>query len=362
MTDSSKTMKAWEVKKFGEGINLVRRNIPTIRRGDEILVKVKAASVNPIDVRMTEGYGNELLSKWRQVHEMSWTSFNRLPLICGRDLSGEIVEVGNQVNDFKVGDEIIATVPAIFDGSHAEYVVTNSTNSVRKPNNLNHVQAVALTYTTATAWNALCCVGRLNPENAKDSRVLIHGGSGGVGTAAIQMLKAWNTEKIVATASKANLDVIKNLGAIAIDYNDENVKDKLIDEGPFDVILSCADTDLSRWSDKCMGIWRNCVHVNLVSPMLRDTDRYGVPLGLMSTAFKHFERSFNSLRSGRWYSYAFFVPNKDCMNFYGEALETGKMKPIIDEEMSFMDMPKAYEKVGKLHGRGKTVINYDLGA
>ncbi|CEF67675.1 Reticulon-4-interacting protein 1, mitochondrial [Strongyloides ratti] len=324
-------MKAWEITKFGKALSLTNRQIPIIRAGNEILVKVKAASVNPIDVRMTEGYGNELLSKWRQLHEMSFTPFNRLPLIAGRDLSGEIVEVGNNVTEFKVGDEIIATVP-------------DTTNAVKKPSNVSHVEGVALAYTTATAWNSLCCVGRLNSENAKYNRVLIHGGSGGVGISAIQLLKALNIEKVVATASEANLDIIKNLG----------------DEGPFDIILSCVDTELSRWSDKCMGIWRNCIHLSLVSPMLRDSDRYGIPLGLLSTGFKYFERSFNSLKNGRWYSYSFFMPNKECMNFYGNALESGKMKPIIEEEMSFMDMPKAYEKVGKLHGRGKTVVNFEL--
>uniref|UniRef100_A0AAF5DER9 PKS_ER domain-containing protein n=1 Tax=Strongyloides stercoralis TaxID=6248 RepID=A0AAF5DER9_STRER len=324
-------MKAWEITKFGANIVLGNRQMPIIRKGNEILVKVKAATVNPIDVRMTEGYGDELLSKWKQVDERSCTSTSRLPLVAGRDLSGEVVEVGSQVTEFKVGDEVIATV-------------TDTINTVKKPSNVSHVEGVALAYTTATAWNSLCCVGRLNSENAKYNRVLIHGGSGGVGISAIQLLKALNIEKVVATSSKSNLDIIQNLG----------------DEGPFDVILSCVDTDLSRWSDKCMGIWRNCIHLSLVSPMLRDSDRYGVPLGLLSTAFKYFERSFSSLKNGRLFSYTFFVPNKECMEFYGKALESGKMKPIIEEEMPFMDMPKAYEKVGKLHGKGKTVVNFDL--
>uniref|UniRef100_A0A0K0EK22 PKS_ER domain-containing protein n=1 Tax=Strongyloides stercoralis TaxID=6248 RepID=A0A0K0EK22_STRER len=353
-------MKAWEITKFGANIVLGNRQMPIIRKGNEILVKVKAATVNPIDVRMTEGYGDELLSKWKQVDERSCTSTSRLPLVAGRDLSGEVVEVGSQVTEFKVGDEVIATVPPILNGSHAEYTVTDTINTVKKPSNVSHVEGVALAYTTATAWNSLCCVGRLNSENAKYNRVLIHGGSGGVGISAIQLLKALNIEKVVATSSKSNLDIIQNLGAIGIDYNDVDVKDKLLNEGPFDVILSCVDTDLSRWSDKCMGIWRNCIHLSLVSPMLRDSDRYGVPLGLLSTAFKYFERSFSSLKNGRLFSYTFFVPNKECMEFYGKALESGKMKPIIEEEMPFMDMPKAYEKVGKLHGKGKTVVNFDL--
>uniref|UniRef100_A0AC35TUM9 ADH_zinc_N domain-containing protein n=1 Tax=Rhabditophanes sp. KR3021 TaxID=114890 RepID=A0AC35TUM9_9BILA len=92
---------------------------------------------------------------------------------------------------------------------------------------------------------------------------------------------------------------------------------------------------------------------------LEDTDRYGLPLGLLSTACKHFARNFDSLRSGRWYSYAFFTPNKDCMKYLGDALETGKMKPKVERIMGFDQMAEAYEVVGKLHGRGKTVIDYE---
>uniref|UniRef100_A0A0N4ZM87 ferroxidase n=1 Tax=Parastrongyloides trichosuri TaxID=131310 RepID=A0A0N4ZM87_PARTI len=346
-------MKAWEVTKFGTKISLANRPIPTINKGNELLVKVKAASVNPIDTRMVQGYGNEILSRWRQVHDMSWDSYNRLPLILGRDMSGEIVQVGNKVDDFKVGDEIIATIPPIYNGSHAEYAITDTTNAVLKPKNVSHVEGVALAYTTATVWSALCCFGRLNSENAKYNSVLIHGGSGGVGVSAIQLLKSWNVEKVVATSSEKNLNIIKNLGGIPLDYNDENIKDKILNEGPFDLILSCVDTDLSRWSDKAMGIWRNCIHVSLVSPLLKDTDRYGLPLGLLSTACKHFERSFESIKNGRWFSYGFFTSNKDCMEYYGKALESRKIKPIIEKEYSFMQMREAYDKVEQIHGKGK---------
>uniref|UniRef100_A0AC35TS94 PKS_ER domain-containing protein n=1 Tax=Rhabditophanes sp. KR3021 TaxID=114890 RepID=A0AC35TS94_9BILA len=333
--------------------------MPVVKRSNELLIKVKAASVNPIDVRMTEGYGNELLSKWRQFHESSWQPISRLPLIGGRDVSGEIVEIGSKVSEFKKGDQVIATVPGILNGSHAEYVLTDTTNAVRKPEKLSYTDAVSMVYTTATAWAALSSIGQLNPRNSEWNRVLIHGGSGGVGTSAIQLLKSWNIDKVVATSSAKNSDIIKQLGAISLDYNDKDIKEKIVAEGPFDVILSCADTDITRWSDASMGIWRNCIHVSVVSPMLKDTDRYGLPLGLLSVACKHFARSFESAKSGRWYSYAFFMPNKDCMNYLGEALESGKIKPIVERVMSFDQMAEAYDIVGKVHGRGKTVIDYE---
>ena len=71
-----------------------------------------------------------------------------------------------------------------------------------------------------------------------------------------------------------SFDLVKSLGAIPVDYNDAMVKEELIDHGPYEVILDCAETELAEWSDNIMGIWRNSVHVSVISPLLHDTDRY----------------------------------------------------------------------------------------
>lgn len=142
---------------------------------------------------------------------------------------------------------------------------------------------------------------RINPSNAHEQRVLIHGGAGGVGTTAILLLKAWNVGKIVATCSLDRLslqfeftrciicefvihcrtddffhfsfDIIRRLGAKPVDYRDASAIETLINECPFDVILDCVGSELTQWSDKVMGMWRNCMHVSVVSPLLSDTDR-----------------------------------------------------------------------------------------
>lgn len=145
---------------------------------------------------------------------------------------------------------------------------------VKKPENLSHLQACALPYTMCTVWSSLVTVNkknsllkfqiaRLNPKNAKKNRVLIHGGSGGIGTTAIQLLKAWGVPKIVATCSLEkyiyffyknifSAELIEKLGAIALDYRSSQIKQKIISEGPFEIILDCVDNSLSAWSDQVL--------------------------------------------------------------------------------------------------------------
>ncbi|VDP22374.1 unnamed protein product [Heligmosomoides polygyrus] len=90
--------------------------------------------------------------------------------------------------------------------------------------------------------------------------------------------------------------------------------------------------------------------------MMRETDKYGVLLGLTSVAVKYFCRSFKSALRGRWFSYAFFRPNQECMLQLTKFAEEGMVVPIVEKVMSFEQLPAAYEKVSALHGRGKTVL------
>ncbi|KHJ77422.1 hypothetical protein OESDEN_22958 [Oesophagostomum dentatum] len=144
----------------------------------------------------------------------------------------------------------MAVVPGFWPGSHAEYVVTEESCCSAKPNNLDFTQAAALPYVASTAWAALVSVARMDPQKKPSERVLIHGGAGGVGSMAIQMLKAWGVDKVVTTCSKDSADFVRELGAIPVDYRAVDVHDQLIAEGPFEVIFDCVNSDLARWSDR----------------------------------------------------------------------------------------------------------------
>uniref|UniRef100_A0A914DAJ5 Uncharacterized protein n=1 Tax=Acrobeloides nanus TaxID=290746 RepID=A0A914DAJ5_9BILA len=153
---------------------------------------------------------------------------------------------------------------------------------------------------------------------------------------------------------------IQQLGGVPVDYNSPNAKDEIIEHGPFDVILDCVDTELSRWSDNVLGVWRNCVHVSIVSPLLQDTDRYGVFFGVASTLLKSALRIYEPAIRGRIFTYAFFMPNSECLHQISRFIDEGKIKPIVEKVFPFSELPEAYEKVAKLRGVGKTVIDFSL--
>ncbi|WKX91779.1 hypothetical protein Q1695_010089 [Nippostrongylus brasiliensis] len=350
-------MRAWVAQSAEDPPQLMTVPLPVLTKPDQVLVKVKAASVNPVDTLMVKGYGKEILGTWKRVADFD-VSANRFPLIPGRDCAGVVESVAAGVKGLSPGDEVIAVVPAIWQGSHAEYVVTSEACCSRKPSNLDFSQAASMPYVANTNWAALVSVARMDPYKKPVERVLIHGGSGGMGTMCIQMLKAWGTEKVVATCSKDSAEMVKKLGAIPIDYRAEDVRDRLIAEGPFEVILDCVDTDLAKWSDNIMSVWKNSVHVSVVSPLMRDTDRYGILPGLATSATKYLCRSLQSAQRGRWFSYAYFMPNHACMAQLTKFAEEGKIVPMVEKVFSFEELPAAYEKVSALHGRGKTVLKW----
>ncbi|KJH51185.1 GroES-like protein [Dictyocaulus viviparus] len=350
-------MRAWQVQSPTDSLQLKTVPIPILLKPNQVLINVKAASVNPVDILMVKGYGSTILGAWKRMAEYD-SSANRFPLIPGRDCAGVVDLVGGNVKEITPGDKVMAVIPAISQGSHSEYVVTEDSCCSAMPSNLKFAEAAAMPYVANTAWAALVSVARINPRFKPSERVLIHGGAGGVGTMAIQMLKAWGTEKVVATCSANSIEMIRRLGAIPVDYESRNARDQLIAEGPFEVVLDCVDSDLARWSDKIMGVWRNSVHVSVVTPLLKETDLRGLLPGLASTAVKHLCRSYKSALRGRWFSYAFFVPNKECMLQLSQFAEEGKIVPIVEQAYPFEELPKAYEKVSALHGRGKTVLTW----
>jgi NADPH:quinone reductase-like Zn-dependent oxidoreductase len=185
---------------------------------------------------------------------------------------------------------VFCAIGAQRPGTHAQYVLVSESSAAKKPQKLSHVEAAALPYVSTTVWSALVTVAHLKPSDCSQMRVLIHGGAGGTGSLAIQLLRAWGAT-VVATCSADSFEMVKLLGAIPIDYRSDTAFADLVELSPFDVVLDTVDSPLARQSDDLMGIWRNCVHVSIVSPLLRDSDQLGFPLGLFRTAATYFSRS-----------------------------------------------------------------------
>lgn len=196
------TMKAVRLHAYGGPdvlrLEEVRCPCPAM---DEVLVRVQAAGVNPVDWKVREGYLKDMLR-------------HRLPLIPGWDVCGVVEEAGSQVTRFKVGDAVFSRPDIKRDGAYAEYIVIRESEAAFKPKSLDPVHAAAIPLAALTAWQSLIEAAGL----AAGQRVLIHAAAGGVGGFAVQLAK-WRGAQVIGTASAANHDYLRALGADeVVDY------------------------------------------------------------------------------------------------------------------------------------------------
>src|SRR5712672_4018982 len=198
------TMKAIVVHQAGGPKVLKYEDAPRPQpKDDDILIRVIMAGVNPVDVFIREG------------------RITRFPFIPGMDVAGVVEQAGNKVTKFKRGDAVYAFLSFEEQGGYAEYVVANQDHVALKPRSIDFEKAGAVPLAATTAWQALVEKAGLSAGQT----VLIHGGSGGVGTFAVQIAKARGA-KVIATASTANQDLLKQLGAdVAVDYTKTKFED-----------------------------------------------------------------------------------------------------------------------------------------
>src|SRR2546421_10307774 len=201
------TMKAIVVHEYGGPDLLKYEDVPLPKpKENEILVRVIASGVNPADPLILNGkYAKEFGT--------------HLPLILGYDVAGVVVKTGAKVTKLRVGDPVYAYL--LFGGGWTEYCISNESESAIKPKSLSFVDASAVPLAALTAWQALTDIGKIDSGQT----VLIHGGSGGVGSFALQIAKARGA-RVIATASTANQDLLKQLGAdVAIDYTKQKFEE-----------------------------------------------------------------------------------------------------------------------------------------
>src|SRR5438093_3769687 len=205
----SATMKAIVAHEYGGPEVLKYEDVPRPEpKDDQILVRVIAAGVNPVD----DASRSEKYAKFFGI---------RLPFIPGYDIAGVVEKTGAKITKFKPGDSVYAYLSLKGGGGYAEYAVATEVEAAPKPKSISFVEAAGVPVVALTAWQALIDTAKLSAGQT----VLIHGGSGGVGTFAIQIAKARGA-KVIATASTANQDFLKQLGAdLAIDYTKTKFED-----------------------------------------------------------------------------------------------------------------------------------------
>ncbi|HEY8164850.1 MAG TPA: NADP-dependent oxidoreductase, partial [Gemmatimonadaceae bacterium] len=240
-------MKAALIDRYGsnDAVSVADIDIPTFGATD-LLVRVHAASVNPLDIKTREGKVKTLLKY-------------RFPLVLGNDLSGVVSDVGSRVTRFKKGDAVYARVDKDRIGTFAEFAAVRDGAAALKPTNVTFEEAASLPLVALTAWQALVEIGRLGANQ----RVLIHAGSGGVGSVAIQLARHLGA-MVFTTVGKRNVELVKRLGAnVAIDYRSERFEDVAKD---CDVVLDSAGGDTLLRCFECVKPGGVVVSINSRTP------------------------------------------------------------------------------------------------
>uniref|UniRef100_A0A8D2HKB2 NAD(P)H oxidoreductase RTN4IP1, mitochondrial n=1 Tax=Urocitellus parryii TaxID=9999 RepID=A0A8D2HKB2_UROPR len=329
-------MPAWVIDKYGK--NEVLRftqnmMLPIIHYPNEVIIKVHAASVNPIDVNMRSGYGVTALNMKRDPLHIKREG-DEFPLTLGRDVSGVVMECGLDVKYFKPGDEVWAAVPPWKQGTFSEFVVVSGNEVSHKPKSLTHTQAASLPYVALTAWSAINKVGGLNHKNCTGKRVLILGASGGVGTFAIQIMKAWNAH-VTAVCSQDASELVRKLGADdVIDYKSGSVEEQLKSLKLFDFILDNVGGSTEMWALNFLKKWSGATYVTLVTPFLLNMDQLGIADGMLQTGVTVGTKTLKHFWQGVHYRWAFFMPSGPCLDEIAELVDAGKQSRSCGGEKS----------------------------
>ncbi|XP_001600089.1 reticulon-4-interacting protein 1 homolog, mitochondrial [Nasonia vitripennis] len=360
--NTDERMQAWQIHSYGSlhELKLSTVKMPVLSRPSDILIKVEAASVNPIDVAMIGGYGSKVINLMRKAKSCQGRPYSDIefPLVMGRDFSGTVVSKGHGVDELKIGDKVWGVVPVEQQGCHADYVIVDSCLVSLRPKNLSYIEAASILYAGLTAWSALWYTGGLCYKTAfatqMNKRVLVLGGSGGVGTLAIQLLKAWNMQ-VVTTCNTDATDMLQDLGAdVVIDYKQQDADSKVIAEGPYNIILDCCNQGAVLVKSKG---YPHCNYITLNSPLLKNVDEHGLIFGAVKNLGDLLKHNIPVNEKKSLVKWGFFAPSPSGITHIQELVEHKKIIPVVQEVFPFEELPKAYERVRDGHLRGKIVVD-----
>jgi len=310
---SMPTMKAIVIHQYGKPDVLKYEDAPLPEpKENQILVRVIAAGVNPVD-------GAARSEKYAKFFGI------RLPFIPGYDIAGVVEKTGGKVTKFKAGDSVYAYIGLGEGGGYAQYAVVTEEEAAPKPKSLTYESAAAVPVVALTAWQALIDTANLSAGQT----VLIHGGSGGVGSFAIQIAKARGA-KVIATASTANQDFLKQLGAeVAIDYTKQKFEEVA---KSVDVVLDSVGKDTLVRS---YGIVKKGGFVVTLVARIDDAEltKHGIRGASLSVK-----------------------PDSNELAEIGKLIDEGKIKVVVSQTFPLSEAMKAQEQVATGHTRGKIVL------
>ena len=330
-------MRAFVLDKYGAPLR--KASVPEPVAGPhQVLVRVAAAGVNHADERTRTGEFKAIFP-----HD--------LPAIMGGELSGEVVAVGDRVSGFAVGDEVYAYTGAQDMGAFTEVAAVDADAVALKPRSLPATQAAALPVVALTAWQALVGIGRLRPGQ----RVLVHGGSGGVGSVVIQLAKHLGAT-VITTVSARNADFVRELGADeVIDYRSEDFVERLAG-APVDLVL---DTQGGHVTKRSLQVLRAGGTVVGISGPPDPSFARQIGAGrILTTALAALSLPLRrrAKKLGGTYRFLFIQPDGRALSTIADLVDDGVLRPVIDRVLPFDRTAQALEQVLSGGTRGKVLV------
>jgi NADPH:quinone reductase-like Zn-dependent oxidoreductase len=312
-----------EVLKFKD----VEKPIP---KDNQVLVKIKAASVNAADWHLMRA--DPFLAR------LAIGLFKPKYKILGADIAGTVEAVGRTIKQFKPGAEVFGDLSAYGWGAFAEYACVPEEALVMKPSNLSFEEAAAVPLAALTALHALRDFGRLQPGQ----KVLINGASGGVGTFAVQIAKAFAAE-VTGVCSAGNMEMVRTLGADhVLDYTKE---DFTRNGNRYDLILAANGYHPIGDYKRALNPKGTYVMTGGTGPQMLEALFYGPWISLTGS-----QKMGNILSK----------PNQKDLVFLKELIEAGKIKPAIDRRFPLSHVAEAIQYLEEGHARGKVVVSHTV--
>lgn len=330
-------MKALIVDKYGKQEILRVGEMPEPDLlADEVLVRVHAASVNPLDAKIRNGEFKLLLPY-------------RAPFVLGHDVAGVVAQVGTNVRNFKIGDQVYARPDDMRIGTFAEFVAVKEQSLAIKPVNISMDEAASLPLVGLTAWQALVEMGQLR----KGQKVFIQAGSGGVGTFAIQLAKHLGAT-VATTTSASNIALVKSLGAdVVVDYKDQDFEKIL---SGYDLVLNSQD---GKTLSKSLSVLKPGGKVISISgpPDVEFAKAISAPwllrqiMRLLSFRIRKQAKQRNIT-----YSFLFMAAHGAQLQKIAQLIESGAIRPVLDKVFPLTATNDALQYVESGRVKGKVVI------
>lgn len=333
-------MKVLVLKRYGKADQIEFADVPNpLIKPNEILVRIHAVGLNPIDYMIPKGAFKPMLK------------FD-LPATLGSDLAGTVVEVGSQVTRFKAGDAVFASLFDLGNGSLAEFAAVPEHVAALKPANLNFVQAASIPMVALTCWQALNERIKVTPGQ----KVFIPAGSGGIGTFAIQLAKYLGAH-VGTTTSTANVDLVRSLGADdVIDYKKQEFENVL---SGYDVVLGTVRGDGIEKALRILKPGSNVVSL-IGPPDVPFAKARGMNF-LMTFIFGLLSRKIIRLakRQDSNYSFLFVRPDGEQLGKISKLIEAGTIRPVVDKVFPFVQAKQALAYLEQGRSKGKVVVELE---